>query len=118
MLNYAFQNPPILKAAAGFTDSVLINGQDSSAQSTDNFFVQLRNIIIDTTATDASTNLTALAWGVAQGCAIGNVKINMPTNTTSHIGIDLAGGSTTSVADIEITGGKVGILNSNQQVSL
>jgi glucan 1,3-beta-glucosidase len=59
----------------------------------------------------------ALQWGVAQGCALGNVKINMPSNSGGHIGMNLAGGSTIAVTDVQITGGGIGIQNSNQQVN-
>lgn len=41
----------------------------------------------------------------------------MPSNTASHIGINLSGGSTIAVTDVQITGGGIGIQNSNQQVN-
>jgi glucan 1,3-beta-glucosidase len=111
-------DPPVLKAATGFNGDVFIMGYDKAAgQPETSFFTQLRNVIIDTTAIDGATSITALQWGVAQGCALGNVQIKMPTSSTGHTGINLQGGSTIAVTDTHIIGGAVGIQNSNQQVN-
>jgi glucan 1,3-beta-glucosidase len=75
------------------------------------------NAANSTTALDPAKSIVALQWGVAQGCALGNIKINMPSNSVGHIGINLSGGSTIAVTDVQITGGGVGIQNSNQQVN-
>ena len=42
----------------------------------------------------------------------------MPENSSGHTGIALDRGSTITVADVQITGGAIGIRNSGQQVSL
>ncbi|KAJ5133945.1 Ribonucleotide reductase class I alpha subunit [Penicillium atrosanguineum] len=111
-------NPPVLKASSGFSDSTLINGYDSGNGAAEtSFMTLLRNVVIDTTAVSAGTQITALQWGVAQGSGLTNVKINMPTSSTGHTGIDINGGSTIAVTDVQITGGAVGIKNSNQQVN-
>lgn len=60
-------------------------------------------------------SLVALQWGVAQGCALGNVRIIMPDNSNGHIGIFLQAGSTIAVTDTYIQGGVIGIQNTNQQ---
>ncbi|PQE14044.1 glucan endo-13-beta-glucosidase protein [Rutstroemia sp. NJR-2017a BBW] len=112
------QNPPILKAAAGFSGDTLINGYDSAAgQHETAFMTALKNVIIDTNSLDPAQSITALQWGVAQGCAISNVQIRMPSNSNGHIGMNLIGGSTIAVTDMQITGGAIGIQNSNQQVN-
>lgn len=41
----------------------------------------------------------------------------MPPNSNGHIGINLSGGSTIAVTDVQVTGGAIGIQNSNQQVN-
>ena len=69
-----------------------------------------------TTALDASQKISALTWGVAQGSGLGNVKINMPSSSTGHTGIRIEAGSTIAVTDVQITGGAIGIFNTNQQV--
>lgn len=61
--------------------------------------------------------MVALQWGVAQGCAIGNVQIIMPNDSNGHIGIFLEAGSTIAVTDAYIQGGVIGIQNTNQQVN-
>ena len=61
-------DPPVIKAASGFSDDVLLNGQDPSTGVSGeiSFAVGLKNLILDTTAVDAGSSLTALYWGVAQ----------------------------------------------------
>lgn len=111
-------DPPVLKASSGFSDDTLINGYDSNAgQHETSFMTLLRNVVIDTTALSPETKVIALQWGVAQGAGLTNVKINMPSSSTGHTGIDIDGGSTIAVTDVQITGGNVGINNSNQQVN-
>ncbi|KAF9741995.1 hypothetical protein PMIN02_007890 [Paraphaeosphaeria minitans] len=109
-------NPPVLKAVAGFPGEVLIDGYDAASAPETSFMTQLRNVVVDTTALSPSQKITALRWGVAQGCALGNVKINMPSSSTGHTGIWLQAGSTIAVTDVQITGGAIGIQNNNQQV--
>lgn len=79
--------------------------------------ISIRNIVIDTTAIDKDRRMVALQWGVAQGCSLGNIKINMPTESAGHIGIFVEEGSTIILADLQITGGAVGIQMSNQQAN-
>lgn len=111
-------DPPVLKAAVDFNGETVINGLDGmNGQPETSFMTLLRNIIIDTTALSADTNITALQWGVAQGSGLTNVRIKMPSNSTGHTGIDINGGSTIAVTDVDITGGVIGIKSSNQQVN-
>lgn len=111
-------NPPVLKASSDLNGDTLINGFDNkNGQPETSFMTLVRNVVIDTTALSADTKITALQWGVAQGSGLTNVKINMPTSSTRHTGIGVSGGSTIAVTDVEITGGVVGIKNSNQQVN-
>ncbi|KAJ6188000.1 hypothetical protein N7519_002908 [Penicillium mononematosum] len=91
-------NPPVIKAAPGFATLV-------------------KNVIMDTTALSPDRYFTALQWGVAQGSGLTNVKIRMPKSSTGHTGIDINAGSTIAVTDVHITGGAIGIKNSNQQVN-
>lgn len=111
-------NPPVLKASSSFNGDTLINGYDSGNGAAEtSFMTLLRNVVIDTTALSADTTITALQWGVAQGSGLTNVQIKMPSSSTGHTGIEIKGGSTIAVTDVQITGGKVGIKNSNQQVN-
>ena len=111
-------NPPVLKASSNFNGATLINGYDSGNGAAEtSFMTLLRNVVIDTTALSADTTITALQWGVAQGSGLTNVQIKMPSSSTGHTGIEIKGGSTIAITDVQITGGKVGIKNSNQQVN-
>ncbi|KAG4410993.1 hypothetical protein IFR04_015871 [Cadophora malorum] len=112
------QNPPILRADTAFSGNVLVQGYDGTINNgppETSFLTALRNVIIDTTAVNKDVSLVALQWGVAQGCALGNVRIIMPDNSNGHIGIFLQAGSTIAVTDTYIQGGVIGIQNTNQQ---
>ena len=96
-------NRPIFKASSNFNGATLINGNDyatNGASGTTNFFIGIKNIIIDTTLINPNTAVVALTWGVAQACQLTNIKIQMPSNSGGHVGIDLNQGSTISVSDI------------------
>ncbi|KAJ5410866.1 uncharacterized protein N7487_005225 [Penicillium crustosum] len=111
-------NPPIIKAGPGFRGDYLIMGYDSHNGNPETSFATLvKNVILDTTALQPDRHVTALQWGVAQGSGLTNVKIRMPNDSTGHTGIDINAGSTIAVTDVHITGGAIGIKNSNQQVN-
>lgn len=100
-----------MKAAPGFSDGTLINGQDPSTGISGelSFTVAIKNIILDTTNVQASSSFVALYWGVAQGSHLSNVKIHMPysVNGNGHCGIKMGRGSTIALADVRIEGGQV-----------
>lgn len=94
-------NKPVIKASSDFVGSYLVNGQDPASGHPETvFMVAMRNVILDTTAIDSSYSFTALQWGIAQGCALSNVEINMPQGSVGHIGMHLNGGSTIAVTDV------------------
>jgi glucan 1,3-beta-glucosidase len=112
-------SPPTIKAAPGFQGDTVVNGYDyATGHPETSFMTLLKNVIIDTTNLPKDTTVTALRWAVAQGCALTNVSINMPTHSSGHTGILLNGGSTIALCDVSISGGAVGIGTSNQQVNL
>ncbi|KAL6900487.1 glycoside hydrolase family 55 protein [Trichoderma evansii] len=115
-------NPPVIKAAAGFSDNYLVNGQDPSTGDAGelSFAVGLKNVILDTTAVDGSSGISALYWGVAQACQLQNVKITLApsVNGQGHIGVQLGRGSTLALADIRIENGQTGIWHSTHQQAL
>ncbi|KAK3319669.1 family 55 glycoside hydrolase [Cercophora scortea] len=113
-------NPPIIKAAAGFTgDQVLLNGEDPATNGSGelSFAVGLKNLILDTTSISGSSTFTALYWGVAQAAQLQNVKIIMSssTPTAGHTGIRLGRGSTLGLADVRIERGLNGIWHDGHQ---
>ena len=110
-------NRPTFKATSNFNGDALIHGRDYAAgDPTTNFFVALKNIVIDTTNIDKSRAVTALEWGVSQACHLTNVDVVMPNGSTGHVGLDMKAGSAIAVTDVNVFGGAVGIRNNNQQV--
>lgn len=96
-------NRPVFKASPGFRGASLINGFDFATDGTagtTNFFVGIKNIIIDTTNINKDKDVIALNWGVAQACYLTNIRIQMPSNSGAHIGIAIDQGSTISIGDI------------------
>jgi glucan 1,3-beta-glucosidase len=94
-------DPPVIRAAADFVGDTVVNGYDSATDHhEDSFMTLLKNVIIDTTSMSADRQVTALQWGVAQGCGLTNVQIRMPSGPTQHTGIFLQGGSTIIVSDV------------------
>lgn len=97
-------NPPVFKATAGLSaGSSVINGYDFATDGTGgttNFFVAIKNIVIDTTNVDKNKSVVALNWGVAQACQLTNVKIRMPRRPQGHVGIAIDQGSTIALTDV------------------
>ncbi|KAK3939632.1 putative glycoside hydrolase family 55 protein [Diplogelasinospora grovesii] len=116
-------NPPIIKAAAGFSgDQTLISGQDPTTGVSGelSFAVGLKNLILDTTAIPGGNAFTALWWGVAQAAQLQNVKITMASsvNGNGHSGIRLGRGSTLGLADVRVERGQNGIWHDGHQQAL
>ncbi|XWW98088.1 hypothetical protein V2A60_006084 [Cordyceps javanica] len=115
-------DPPVIKAAKGFSDGVLVNGQDPSTKEKgeNSFAIGLKNLILDTTAIDGGKSVTALYWGVAQVSQLQNMKIQMPSpkNGDGHSGIRLGRGSTLELADVRIENGQNGIWHDYHQQAL
>ncbi|KAK5992777.1 Glucan endo-1,3-beta-glucosidase BGN13.1 [Cladobotryum mycophilum] len=113
-------NPPIIKAAAGFSgDQTLITGQDPTTGVSGelSFAVGLKNLILDTTAIGGGQQFTALWWGVAQAAQLQNIKIAMAysQNNNGHTGIRLGRGSTLALADVRVERGQNGIWHDGHQ---
>ncbi|KAH7319508.1 family 55 glycoside hydrolase [Rhexocercosporidium sp. MPI-PUGE-AT-0058] len=116
-------NPPIIKAAAGFSgDQTLISGQDPATGDSGelSFAVGLKNLILDTTSIPGGNAFTALWWGVAQAAQLQNVKITMASsvNGNGHTGIRLGRGSTLGLADVRVERGQNGIWHDGHQQAL
>ena len=112
-------NPPTIKASSSFSGSYLIYGKDPNLDSTINFYIGIKNLILDSTNIAASTTFTLLDWSVSQATQLTNVVFNMPDYSTGHTGISMPeGGSGTIMNDLVINGGVIGINFSNQQYNL
>ena len=90
---------PIIKASAGFSGAAVIDAdpyKDTGNQgygSTDVFYRQIRNLVIDLTSIPASSSATALHWPTAQATSLQNVQINLSqASGTQHVGIFIENG--------------------------
>ena len=79
----------------------------------DNFFHQIRNIVVDISA---CTNCTALHWEVSQATNINNVHFEL--GNTATIGILMEQGSGGYMGCMSFRGGKRAILMGNQQYTV
>ncbi|KAK2035873.1 pectin lyase-like protein [Colletotrichum somersetense] len=111
-------NPPVLIADPALGNQPVINGYDShqgDGSATKNFYMAVRNVVIDTNEIDTGVQAVGIDWSVSQGCSLSNVKIRMP-NFSSHIGITMnAGGSGILISDSQFEGGAIGIKVNGQQ---
>lgn len=115
---------PTLKASASMTGFGLIDANpyytsDLNWVSTNVFYRQVRNLIIDTTAVAATTACTGIHWPVSQATSIQNVDFNMPTTAgVVHVGIFMESGSGGFMSDIVFNGGQYGAQFGNQQYTM
>ena len=54
---------PVIKAASHFSGNYLVNGYDPSLDPTINFYIVVKNFILDSTSVSSSSNLTLLTGG-------------------------------------------------------
>ncbi len=116
---------PILKATSGFTGLGIIDGAQYQAGgslpygSTNIFWRQVRNIVIDTTAIPASTEATGIHWPTAQATSLQNLVFKMSSNAgTKHQGIFIESGSGGILNDLVFYGGLYGAVFGNQQFTV
>ncbi|KAI1850545.1 hypothetical protein JX266_003827 [Neoarthrinium moseri] len=111
-------NIPTLIADPELQEDPVIHGYDShqgDGSATKNFYMAVRNLIVDTAEIAKATQAVAIDWSVSQGCSMNNVHITMPDGS-SHKGITMSdGGSGVIIADCTFKGGAVGIQLRNQQ---
>lgn len=114
---------PTLKASNSLSSgSMVVNGNDDGQPSTNNFYIGLRNVVIDTTAVDSGKEIYCLNWAVSQATSLINVHFEMPSGS-QHVGLEMDGGDTGGgsglfMGDLTFRGGDVGILFSNQQYAI
>jgi len=115
-------NPPTISALPNFAGMAIIDsnpyGNTGSNWYTNqnNFYRQIRNFVIDTTATDSSKATTGIHWQVAQATSLLNIVFRMSTaSNTNHQGIWMENGSGSFYSDLVFYGGKFGMWVGNQQ---
>ncbi|KAI0154698.1 glycoside hydrolase family 55 protein [Xylariaceae sp. FL1272] len=114
-------NRPVLKATANFQGFGLIDGNhyytsDLNWVSTNVFYRQMRNFVIDTTAVAPGTACTGIHWPTSQATSLINIAFNMPTaSNVVHVGLFVESGSGGFMSDLTFNGGATGASMGNQQ---
>ncbi|KAL0937188.1 glucan 1,3-beta-glucosidase [Colletotrichum truncatum] len=117
-------NRPVIKATANFdvTNNLgLIDGNKYGANglawgATNVFFRQIRNLVFDTTAINASSAALGIHWPSSQATAITNCAFHLAEGPDSkHTGIFIEEGSGGLLNDLDFYGGQYGANFGNQQ---
>ncbi|USW48104.1 Putative pectate lyase superfamily protein [Septoria linicola] len=114
---------PIIKASPIMRNKThLISAYDFGQPSTTNFYMGIRNVVLDTRDVAADKTIWCLNWAVSQATSLFNVEMLMPTNS-KHIGIEMdggdsGGGSGLFMSDLSFSGGLIGLHFNNQQYAL
>ncbi|KAI1769324.1 glycoside hydrolase family 55 protein [Hypoxylon sp. FL1150] len=115
---------PVLKATSGFSGFGLVDGNpyytsDLNWVSTNVFYRQIRNFVIDTTNIAPATAATGIHWPTSQATSLINVEFNMPTDaSTVHVGLFVESGSGGFMSDLTFNGGATGASLGNQQYTM
>ncbi|KAL2831101.1 pectate lyase superfamily protein-domain-containing protein [Aspergillus cavernicola] len=110
-------NPPVLKAEPGFAGDHIIYAKDPNFGGTTNFYIGIKNLVLDSMGLNSSLPITLLDWTVSQSTQLSNVVFNMPQNPTAHVGLTTQYdyNSNIIVNDLRFNGGNVGMKLSGQQ---
>ncbi|KAF2674481.1 pectin lyase-like protein [Microthyrium microscopicum] len=115
---------PTLKASADFNDIAIldpdpyVSGNDQWYANQNNFFRQVRNLILDTTNTGVSSTVAGVHWQVAQATSLQNLVFNMIVSkdeNNKQQGIFMENGSGGFMRDLIFNGGGIGFFLGNQQ---
>ncbi|GMG41053.1 unnamed protein product [Aspergillus oryzae var. brunneus] len=79
-------NPPVLKAASGYSLDHIVYAKDPNHEGTNNFYIGIKNIVLDSTGVDSAKSLSLLDWTVSQATQLANVAFHMPTGS-KHTGL-------------------------------
>jgi glucan 1,3-beta-glucosidase len=110
-------NPPVLKASSNFKSDHIIYGKANYTGGTDNFYIGVKNLVIDSTLIPPGNSITLLDWTVSQATQLANVAFKMPDSSTGHIGISTSYDYNSNIIlnNLTFNGGVVGMALSGQQ---
>ncbi|KAI0187568.1 pectate lyase superfamily protein-domain-containing protein [Xylaria flabelliformis] len=117
-------NRPVLKATSNFQGFGLVDGNPYFGEplnwvSTNVFYRQMRNFVIDTTAIPPATAATGIHWPTSQATSLINIQFNMPTDASVvHVGLFCESGSGGFMSDLTFNGGATGASLGNQQYTM
>lgn len=117
-------NMPTIKASASFNGISILDsnpyygGTDTWWANQNNFYRQIRNLILDTTALPMSSSVSGIHWQVAQATSLQNLVFNMRVgggDANKQIGLYMENGSGGFMRDCVFNGGGIGAMVGNQQ---
>ena len=109
-------DPPVLRATENFSIPFLWYAKDPNFDATINFYIAMKNLVLDSTLVPPEQDITLLDWSVSQAVQLTNVVFNMPIGATGHKGLATPeGGSPLIMNDLTFQGGSVGIVMNEQQ---
>lgn len=120
-------NPPTIKAVASFPSGQhIIYAKDPVQPGTNNFYIAIKNLIIDSTDIDKATTVGHIDWTVSQATQLTNIVFNMPNFSTGHAGVTVAlnypgsDGFNSGIIlnDLTFNGGATGMILNGQQFVL
>ncbi|KAI9642597.1 hypothetical protein NHQ30_009402 [Ciborinia camelliae] len=115
---------PVLKATSNFTGFGLIDGDTYGANgldfgSTNVFYRQIRNLVLDLTGIPSNSSATGVHWPTAQATSLQNCVFEMSDAVgTQHQGLFIESGSGGFMNDLVFNGGKTGAVFGNQQFTV
>ncbi|KAL6237017.1 hypothetical protein BDW75DRAFT_249492 [Aspergillus navahoensis] len=109
-------NPPILKAVPGFAGDHIIYAKDPNFGGTINFYIGIKNLVLDSTGLNSTLPMTLLDWTVSQATQLANVGFNMPV-ASQHVGLTTQYDYNSNIImnDLWFNGGNTGMKLSGQQ---
>lgn len=81
------KNPPVLKASNDFANDHVVYAKDPNFGGTVNFYIGIKNVVIDATSVDPNRRLVLLDWTVSQSTQLTNVVFKMPLGAEGHVGM-------------------------------
>jgi len=116
---------PVIKASSSFSARWVIDGdqyQPGGALgwgSTNVFWRQIRNFVIDMTLISPSVLVAGIHWPTAQATSLQNILVKMSSvSGTQHEGLFIESGSGGYLGDLTFLGGLHGISVGNQQFTM
>lgn len=80
-------NPPIIQASGNFGFDHIVFAKDPNYGGTVNFYIGLKNVVIDSRKVDPNKRIVLLDWTVSQSTQLTNVVFQMPQGAEGHIGL-------------------------------
>lgn len=119
-------DPPTLRAVSNFPSDHIIFAKDPVQPGTNNFYIAIKNLIIDSANVDKATTIGHIDWTVSQATQLTNIVFNMPNFSTGHAGVTVAlnyprfpdpsgFNSALILNDLTFNGGATGMILNGQQ---